>query len=142
MVASLRRTCVALAALASLVSLGGAVTSTAGATTATLRAANIIPVSGGGKVPQFDGIQVPVACPDGYYVQRGANQTVPKKKVLVEPPIIFGPVIAKDTVPNDFGSRAVTSFDFLVSNPWFGDGDWQATFYCTSDKNDAWLVFG
>ena len=34
----------------------------------------------------------------------GANQSVPKKKVLVEPPVIFGPVIAKDTVPNEFGS--------------------------------------
>ena len=81
-------------------------TSTAGVATATLKAAQIIPVSGGGKVHQFDGIQVPLACPAGYYVERGANQTVPKKKVLVEPPVVFGPVIAKDTVPNEFGTRA------------------------------------
>jgi hypothetical protein len=140
--ASVRRTCLALAAVASLASLGCAVTSTAGAAKASLKAAEIIPVTGGGKVPQFDGIQGPMECPAGFYVQRGANQTVAKKKVLVEPPVIFGPVIAKDTVPNEFGSRAVTSLDFFVSNPWFGDGEWHVTFYCTNDKSDAWLVFG
>ncbi len=142
MAASVRRTCVPLAALASLVSLGGAVTSTAGAATATLQESETIPVSGGGTIHWLDGISVPVECPEGYYVERGANQTVAKHKVLVEPPVIFGPVIATGTVPNEFGSRAVISLRFFVSNPGFQDAEWQATFYCTSDKSKAWLVFG
>jgi hypothetical protein len=83
------------------------------------------------------------SCLGDGYVERGANQTVPRLKVLVDSTVSVGPFVAWGTLPNAFGSRAVTSMSFSIQS--FDTSRyqrWQVTYYCTTDKNKAWLVFG
>ncbi len=135
-----RRITTAAAGFAIVLGLAGAVTGLAGADPTTE------PETVSGTVTHtlhwWDSTPVPIQCPSGYYVERGANQSVPRLKVLVEPPVVFGPVVAKDTVPNEFGSRAVTSMDVWFHNPGFGDADFTVTTYCVNTISKAWLVFG
>jgi hypothetical protein len=54
-----------------------------------------------------------------------------------------GPIVAMSTVPNEFGSRAVTSMRIVVANGAFvGTAEYHVTYWCTPDKGKAWLVFG
>ncbi len=77
------------------------------------------------------------------YVERGANQTVPRLDFVAYPTVYLTPVVAVGTAPYVFGSRAVTSMSLTIHN---FDTDrtqlWKVTWYCTPDKNKAWLVFG
>ncbi len=83
------------------------------------------------------------SCVDDGYVERGANQTVPRLKVIAYPTVSVGPIVAWGTLPNAFGSRAVTSMSFLIHNfDTSRDQRWEVTWYCTPDKSKAWLVFG
>ena len=83
------------------------------------------------------------SCLGDGYVERGANQTVPRLNVLVYPTVSVGPFVAWGTDSNAFGSRAVTSMTFLVNNFEIDRSQrWAVTWYCTPDKSKAWLVFG
>ena len=82
---------------------------------------------------------------DKPYVERGANQTVAKFKAQLDWPLVVVGVIAVSTVENQFGSRAVTSYlIYLERFPFTGDEplNWVVRWFCTSQKNNAWLVFG
>jgi hypothetical protein len=83
------------------------------------------------------------SCLGDGYVERGANQTVPRLTVVAYPTVSVGPVVAWGTDPNAFGSRAVTSMTLFIHNV---DTDrsqrWAVIYYCTPDKSKAWLVFG
>jgi hypothetical protein len=88
---------------------------------------------------------LPASCGGGLgaYVERGSDQTVPKVKMIVESPIIAGPIVATTTVPNQFGSRAVTGMRIFVGNPGFVETrEYHVTYWCTPDIGKAWLVFG
>ena len=82
-------------------------------------------------------------CGDVGYVQRGANQTVPKLKMLLEAPLWAFP-IARNTVPNEFLSRNVTSMSIAIGAVEFDgvDREYHITYWCTSDKDQAWTVLG
>jgi hypothetical protein len=136
-----RRISTAAAGFAMVLGLAGAVSGSASADEPIVQPEII---SGGvtHTLHWWDSTPVPIPCPSGYYIERGANQTVPRLKVRVEPPVILGPVIAKDTVPNQFGSRAVTSMDVWFSNPGFGDAEFTVEAYCVNTISKAWLVFG
>ncbi len=83
------------------------------------------------------------SCGDVGYVERGANHALPRLNVVADANISVAPVIAWDTVPNAFGSRAVTSMWIWIHNVDTSDYHrWQVTWYCTPDKSKAWLVFG
>jgi hypothetical protein len=83
------------------------------------------------------------SCLGDGYVERGSNQTVPRLRVLVDSTVSVGPVVAWGTEPNAFGSRAVTSMTFSIQSfDTSRDQRWQVTYYCTTDKNKAWLVLG
>lgn len=80
---------------------------------------------------------------DGGYVERGDNQTVPRLDVETQNNEgAVGPIIAWNTDANAFGSRAVTSMFIVVQNDSFSPTSWRVSWYCTSDKSKAWLVFG
>ena len=84
-------------------------------------------------------------CPvDKPYVQRGDNSTVPKFNAVLEWPIVVGPVVARHTVPYKFGSRAVTTYTIALVMLSFNDQPrtYKVSWFCTSNKGDAWLVFG
>ena len=96
-----------------------------------------------GTLPDFSGTTRYASCGDAF-VERGANQSAPRLKVLLEPPIVLFPV-AWTTEPNEFGSRAVTGAVLHLENPAINtdqDRDWSVTYWCTTDKAKAWLVFG
>jgi hypothetical protein len=84
-------------------------------------------------------------CADVGYVQRGTNQTVPKLKLVLESPLIAVP-IARGTVPNEFLSRNVTSMTIAIGAvelfPSDQSREYHITYWCTSDKDQAWTVFG
>jgi hypothetical protein len=79
------------------------------------------------------------------YVKRGRDETVPLFNAWLEWPAgIFG-WIANDTVPYKFGSRAVTSYTVVISRAVNSDerrAEWRLKWSCTSDKDNAYLVFG
>ena len=89
---------------------------------------------------------VDTACSNsiGQYVQRGDNQTVPKLKVSGEFTVV-APVVPTSTVPYQFGSRAVTQATLYITNidifrP--EEREISVSYWCTTDINQAWLVFG
>lgn len=99
----------------------------------------------------FEGTKLPpgtstgrfASCSDVGYIERGADQTVPRLTVVDEPDVYVGPFIAWDTVPNAFGSWAATSAAFWIHNVDTSRyHNWKVTLYCTPDKSKAWLVFG
>jgi len=96
-----------------------------------------------GTVPAGQGRYPSVSCSDVGYVQRGANQTVPRVKMLLEAPL-WAFTIARDTVPNEFLSLNVTSMTFALGAAEFSgpDREYHITYWCTSDKDQAWTVFG
>jgi hypothetical protein len=97
-----------------------------------------------GDVPPKQSVYPLAKCGDVGYVQRGTNQTVPKLKLVLESPLIAFP-IARDTVPNEFLSRNVTSMTIAIGAVDFSAGqtrEYHITYWCTSDKDQAWTVFG
>ena len=96
-----------------------------------------------GTLPSGTSTQRFASCLGDGYVERGANQTVPRLTVVVYPTVYVGPVVAWGTDPNAFGSWAVTSMTLFIHNV---DTDrsqrWAVIYYCTPDKSKAWLVFG
>jgi len=97
-----------------------------------------------GTVPPGESRYPPADCSSVGYVQRGANQTVPRLKLVLESPLWAIP-IAHDTVPNEFLSRNVTSMTIAVGAvEFFSDAsrEYHITYWCTSDKDQAWTVLG
>jgi hypothetical protein len=97
-----------------------------------------------GVVPPTQSVYERASCADVGYVQRGTNQTVPKLKLVLESPLIAVP-IATDTVPNEFLSRNVTSMTIAIGAVEFSadqSREYHITYWCTSDKDQAWTVFG
>jgi hypothetical protein len=97
-----------------------------------------------GVVPPNEGRYEPVDCRSVGYVQRGANQTVPKLKLVLESPLWAFP-IARETEPNAFLSRNVTTMTIaLGAAEFFADQsrEYHITYWCTSDKDQAWTVVG
>lgn len=135
-----KRSLAAAVLMGVLLGLGGAVSG--GAASAAPRAQSSQTTFQGGLPPTTSTTRF-ASCGDVGYVERGANQTVPRLNVVDEQNVSVAPVIAWDTVPNAFGSRAVTSMIIFIHNL---DIDrfhrWQVTWYCTPDKSKAWLVFG
>ena len=110
------------------------------------------PPGGGTSVArQIDGTVAPqksvwegADCADIGYVQRGANQTVPKLKMILESPLVAFP-IARNTVENAPFSRNVTSMTIAIGAfELFSDQsrEYHITYWCTSDKDQAWTVLG
>jgi hypothetical protein len=96
-----------------------------------------------GTLPHLTSTRRFASCLGDGYVERGANQTVPRLKVLADSTVAVGPVIADGTAPNAFGSRAVTSMSLFIHNlDTSRTQRWAATYYCTPDKSKAWLVLG
>ncbi len=82
---------------------------------------------------------------DEPYVQRGRDDTVPLFHAWLEWPAGITGWIARDTVPYKFGSRAVTSYTILISRGVNSDNrraEYWLKWFCTSDINKAYLVFG
>jgi hypothetical protein len=97
-----------------------------------------------GEVPPKESRWVPANCADVGFVQRGVNQTVPKLKLVLESPLWAFP-IARDTEPNQFLSRNVTSMTIALGAVEFSPGEtrsYRITYWCTSDKDQAWTVSG
>jgi hypothetical protein len=97
-----------------------------------------------GSVPPTQSRWEPANCRDVGFVQRGANQTVPKLKLVLESPLWAIP-IARDTEPNQFLSRNVTTMTIVVGAVEFDAGEtreYRITYWCTSDKDQAWTVLG
>jgi hypothetical protein len=97
-----------------------------------------------GSAPAGHPISEFADCRGTGYVQRGANQTVPKLKLVLESPLLAFPV-ARDTEPNQFASRNVTTMSILLasSEPFATEPrEYHITYWCTSDKDQAWTVFG
>lgn len=97
-----------------------------------------------GEVPPTQSVYEPASCADVGYVQRGTNQTVPKLKLVLESPLIAVP-IARDTVPNEFLSRNVTRMTIAIGAVEFSSDqsrEYHITYWCTSDKDQAWTVLG
>jgi hypothetical protein len=133
----------ATASILAFVSLGMVVTVTGEAIASA--ATESKPSTIKGTLGDFEGGGGTAFCHQGQYIQRGANQSVPKTKEIVQTPI-FGPkFVAWRTEPNEIGSRAVTSFLISFFNfAVFGgeQREWSVTYWCTTDKANAWLVFG
>jgi hypothetical protein len=143
---------VAVVMIGALVGLGGAVSAGGARASAaphghSSKTASESSGEAEGEVSAFQPTKKFVTCVnDGGFVERGANQTVPRLDVATKgqpDDVIVGPVIAWKTVSNAFGSRAVESM-FIVITPNFFSGKlgWRVTWYCTSDRSKAWLVFG
>jgi hypothetical protein len=97
-----------------------------------------------GEVPAKQSRYESANCGDVGFVQRGANQTVPKLKLVLESPLWAFP-IARDTEPNQFLSRNVTSMTIALGAVEFDSDqsrEYRITYWCTSDKDQAWTVFG
>ena len=90
-------------------------------------------------------VYINATCPSAEpYVERGRDQTVPKFNATLDWPLVVLLVVANDTVPYSFGSRAVTSYTITLGKI-SSDDEWRAykvTWFCTSDKDHASLVFG
>jgi hypothetical protein len=96
-----------------------------------------------GTLPHLTSTRRFASCLGDGYVERGADQTVPRLKVLIDSTVSVAPVIAEGTVPNAFGSRAVTSMSIFIHNLDTSRVQrWAVTYYCTPDKSKAWLVLG
>ena len=141
--------------MGTLLGLGGAVSeggATASAAPTSSRMASGPTGTAAGEVSPLRPVKKFVTCVnDGGYVERGANQTVPRLDVATQgegghntrDDVIVGPIIAWSTVSDAFGSRAVVSmFIVITPNQLKGNRWWRVSWYCTSDKNKAWLVFG
>jgi hypothetical protein len=97
-----------------------------------------------GEVPGGQGRYPLADCRDVGYVQRGTNQTVPKLKLVLESPLWAFP-IARDTTPNQFLSRNVTSMTIALGAAEIGSDqsrEYHISYWCTSDKDQAWTVLG
>ncbi len=128
--------------MSALLGLGGAL-SGGGVTASAAPSGQVSHTSLNGRLPPGTSTTRFASCVDDGYVERGANQTVPRLKVFVQANTFVGPIIAWDTVPNAFGSRAVTSMIITIHNVDTTDSHyWEVTWYCTPDKSKAWLVFG
>jgi hypothetical protein len=96
-----------------------------------------------GKLPPVTSTGRFASCLGDGYLERGTNQTVPRLNVAADSTVSVGPFVAWGTDANAFGSRAVTSMTYLVNNfDTSRDQRWKVTWYCTTDKSKAWLVFG
>jgi hypothetical protein len=96
-----------------------------------------------GTLPHLTSTQRFGSCLGDGYVERGANQTVPRLNVAADSTVSVGPVVAWGTEPNAFGSRAVTSMTFFIHNfDTSRDQRWKVAYYCTTDRAKAWLAFG
>jgi hypothetical protein len=150
-VVTVQRTKRALGAVAMsgvLLGLAGAVSSGAAATAApkgqSSGTASEPTGTASGTQPSLKPAKKYVNCVnDGGYVERGSNQVIPHLDVETQNDnIVVGPIIAWNTAANAFGSRAVTSMFITVNNFATDPLSWKVSWYCTSDKSKAWLVFG
>lgn len=136
------RTLAAVIMTGALLGLGGAVSG--GAVTASAAPRDQpSQTTFAGSLPPGTSTGRSASCGDVGYAERGTNQTVPRFTVVDEQNVYEGPFIASNTVPNAFGSRAVTSVAFWIHNvDTTRHHNWKVTLYCTPDKRKAWLVFG
>jgi hypothetical protein len=142
MVPGTKRALAALVMTGALLGVGGAVSG--GGTTASAARNDEPSGTASGTQPAVTPTKKYVNCAnDGGYVERGTNQVIPRLDAKTQSDdIVVGPVIAWNTAANAFGSRAVTSMFITVNNFSFNAAWWRVSWYCTSDKSKAWLVFG
>ena len=99
-------------------------------------------LSGTTKVSAFLGAPCQGRTP---YVQAGVNHTVPRFDATLQWPLVVVSAVAAETVPYQFGSRAVTKYLIVLSAlslVYDKKLDYVVRWSCTSSLDDSWHVFG